>query len=371
MEPFIDYLNVTEQLRKVLFPLPPHVGAIVVAGGQGSRLGYEAPKGCFPISPIRHKSLFQLFAERTLAAGRLAGTSLPLAIMTSEENNDDTKTYFAQNNNFGLGGDQLALFPQKSLPFLDNEGHPIDDVRGPDGNGWCLKYFYEAGLWHQWHKQGIRYVTFSLIDNALADPFDRVLVNEHIACRADITAKSVLRRDPYEKVGIFVKVGGRLAVVEYSEMAQEELTACNVDGTLKHPCANLSLLCINMDFIERCQKASLWEQMPLHRVYKPFNGGRGWKGERYIFDLLPLAFRTAVLLYPRESCFAPLKESSAIASVQAALMQRDHTTYQTLTGVDTPEGAQFELAPAFHYPTPALLDKWRGVPLPSESYIEP
>lgn len=352
-------------------------GCIIIAGGQGTRLKIDGPKGLCPVTPIKQKSLFQFFAEKAAAASKQAGRPLPLAIMTSPVNHDVTVRYFNENHFFGLEPEQITFFSQGVLPFLDTDGNLfLDDhgqlAQGPDGNGASLHHFVEAGIWEKWHTQGVRYVNYVLIDNALADPFDAELFGFHQRHGVDITVKCTMRRDADEKVGLLVQENGKVCVVEYSEMPDEERMAVNPDKSLKHVCANLSLFCFGMNFIKESQKVKL----PLHYAFKALNGNsqiKAWKFERFIFDLLPFAQKVAALLYPRETCFAPLKNAEgpdSLVEVQKALLQQARQVLSSITGV-TPPNVPLELDPQFFYPTPDLLQRWKGVAIPPYvQYVE-
>lgn len=356
-----------------------HVGCLLIAGGQGTRLRFTGPKGLFPITPIKHKTLFQFFAEKVAAAGRQNNRKLPLAIMTSPLNHEETCRYFAEHQNFGLEADQLFIFSQNMLPFLDKQGNlffenPGYIAQGPDGNGFSLKYFVQQGIWKKWQDLGVRYVNYVLIDNALADPFDAELVGFHERQLADVTVKCTLRGHVQEKVGVLTKQGNQIKVTEYSELPEIEKKASNPDGTLKHRCANLSLFCLSMPFIAKAAQHPL----PLHLAYKSVNAlgktdEKAWKFETFIFDLLPVAQRLAALLYPRERCFAPLKNYSGEGSpdtVRQALLAQAKMIMADITKLPPPEHP-FELSADFYYPTLELLSKWLGGRISStQDYID-
>lgn len=350
------------------------VGCLLVAGGQGTRLGYNGPKGMFPISPIKHKSLFQLFAEKTLAASKQAGRPLPLAIMTSPLNHQETLSFFAQHNNFGLGQNQLFFFSQSMLPFLDKSGNlfleETDSIAlGPDGNGSALQGLIDSGIWGQWKNLGVQYLNFILIDNPLADPFDAELAGFHDRTTAEVTVKCTERLNADEKVGLLMYRGGKMQVVEYSELPESEREARLPNGSLKHACANISLFCFSAPFLDSLKRASF----PLHLAFKDAKAleksVKAWKFEKFIFDLLPWAGNVQALMYPREECFAPLKNSQDPDLVQKALQRMDRLVYRHVTGVEAPNRL-FELSQEFYYPTPTLLAKWHKKPLPSIDYIE-
>lgn len=278
------------------------VGCLVVAGGQGTRLRIDGPKGICPVSPVKKKTLFQLIAEKTLAAGKRAGRQLPLAIMTSPANHEATVAFFQENNLFGLTHRQLTFFQQGMLPLLDTHGNLFLDSHesfseGPDGNGSALQQFYKQGLWDRWHYSGVRFVNFILVDNALADPFDAELIGYLDRLQSDVAVKATTRRNAEEKVGVLAKEGNKTVVVEYSELNEQDRTATDDQGNLRFPIANISLFAFTMDFIRSV--ASAQKPMPLHKAFKAVkhldNAGRivkaqepmSWKFEKFIFDVLP------------------------------------------------------------------------------------
>lgn len=353
-------------------------GCLLVAGGQGSRFGSQSPKGAFPITVIEHKSLFQLICERVLAAGHQVRRALPLAIMTSEENDRATRTFFHHHHYFGLQESQVDFFVQKSLPLLDDQGNlfldsPSRIAFGPDGNGVALHAFYQAGIWQKWFDKGVRHLAFIQIDNALADPFDAELFGYHAREHAEVSIKAVLRVDPTEKVGVLVKQGTHLHVIEYTEMNDSERLARQPNSALRHPCANLSLFCFEMTFIERVAPIPL----PFHLAHKAVKTAWGerlaWKFERFIFDVLPFAQKTGLLVYPREHCFAPLKNREGPDSpqtVRKALLQRDQEVFKEVTGQSVGPDTPLELSPKFYYPTPALLAYCRQHCLTPIGYVD-
>lgn len=339
------------------------VGCIIVAGGEGTRLGFNGPKGMFPISPVQHKTLFQLVAERILAAGELAGRPLLLAIMTSPANDQTIRDYFGNYHFFGLNQEQLFFFAQDELPFLDQDGHPVlmEDGKvlfGPDGNGGALEAFCQAGIADAWAKQGVRWVNFIPVDNPLADPFDAELVGYHARTNQEVTIKAVHRKSASEPVGTIVQTSSGLRVVEYSELPEE--------ARRDHRFANISCFCFSMEFARRT-KASL-----LHKALKRTKTGtKAWKFERFIFDLLSQTNQVGVLLYDRTRCFAPLKNASGEDSpetVTKALANAARRAYESVAGLPAPHGL-LEVHPKFYYPTPALFEEWRERLIDQKTYL--
>lgn len=363
------------------------MGCLLLAGGQGTRLGFEGPKGCYPISIIRHKSLFQLCAEKVLALGKQVGRLLLLAIMVSPQNKNEIEAFFEHNHFFGLLPDQVFFFSQTELPLLDIQGDLFLETLshialGPDGNGRCLEHFVRSGIWQNWYESGVRYLNLVLIDNPLADPFDAELLGFHCLQEVDVTVKCTEKLKADEKVGLLVKSGDGCRIIEYSEMSDEEKCARDLQGKLKYRCANLSLFCFSMEFVKTV--SSKTEDLPLHKAWKSVSyldktgktckstQPNAWKFEFFIFDILKYTNRVATLIYPREFCFAPLKNATGSDSpekVKKALQQFDLHVIEKITGLRCPEFA-FELAPEFYYPTEELITKWRGVKLLRSGYIE-
>jgi UDP-N-acetylglucosamine/UDP-N-acetylgalactosamine diphosphorylase len=366
------------------------IGCLIVAGGQGSRLNVTGPKGLFPVTIIKQKSLFQLFAEKVAAASRQCNKELYMAIMTSPANHEETVQHFQDNDFFGLSRKQVFFFSQDEIPLLDANGHLFLETSekiatGPDGNAASLKHFVEKGIWEQWNREGIRYLTYLHIDNPLADPFDAELVGFHHKEQCDAVIKCIIRKDPLEKIGILLKTDGKIGVVEYSEISQEERDARLDDGSFKHLCANIGLYSFSMDFIHVLAKEQ-YHKLPFHKAWKAvkYLTGDGqtimakepmaWKFEKFIFDVLPYANGIKALLYPRESCFAPLKNAAgpdSLGEVQMALQAYDRELFFRITGTLPSLHHIFELDPQFYYPTEELLLRWKGRSIPEEPYILP
>ena len=339
-KPFGDYLkrgNSEDRKRGEHLLAKGAVGCLIVAGGQGTRLKFDGPKGMVVVTEDG-KSLFQLFTERILEAGRQYDRTFPVAIMTSPLNHEQTVTFFQENNSFGLQQDQLFFFSQKTLPLLDDKGRlfldsPNSISTGPNGNGVALHHFCEEGLWEEWRSQGVEMLNFVQIDNPLADPFDPELIGYHAGRNNEVTLKCIEREDPNEKVGVIVSVEGQARVIEYSEMSESEQLSCDEKGKLRHICANISCFCFSMEFIKKYtgKKAEPTRLHLAHKAVKTWSPSEkevrpekpnAWKFEAFIFDCLREAKHVSALLYPRSECFAPLKNASgpdSIETVRAAL----------------------------------------------------
>ncbi len=283
---------------------------LILAGGQGSRLGSSEPKALFPVTAVHRKTLLQLLCEKIATASHTYNTPLQIALMVSPLNYAAIHQYLHKNGYFGLSLSQVHLFVQETAPFLsDNESWfleaPGKIAAGPDGNGHSLKKLADSRIAQKWKDQGIEMVNILPIDNPLADPFDPALFGYHSLKAHAITLKAILRSDPAEKVGLIVRKNGRLAVQEYSE----------VSFLNNAPLAYIGLLCLNLSFIEHI--ASL--EFPWHLARKEHAEQPIWKYEHFLFDALHFTDRSGVLVFPRKDVFAPLKNLSDLPNVQRAV----------------------------------------------------
>lgn len=356
-------------------------GCLLIAGGQGTRLRFEGPKGLYPITPVKKKSLFQLFAEKIIAAGKQAQRPLKLAIMTSPLNHDETLRFFQEHSFFGLNSGQIDFFQQEMLPLLDLKGNLYLDpngaiAKGPNGNGSSLSAFWKSGIGPKWQSEGITSINYVLVDNPIADPFDAELLGFHHRHGDQATVKCSERKSSFEKVGVLVNTPSGVRVIEYSELSDLEKEARLPDGTLKHKCANLSLFCFQLSFIRALAESAT--SLPWHlakkaaKFFPPSQETNSWKFEQFIFDVLPFAKPLHVLLYPRDQSFAPLKScdhEGTPAEVQAALTHVDRRALTAVTDTPCPTEV-LEIDQDFYYPTPELIEHWNGASIPRKSYIE-
>ena len=389
--PFKPYTQTVDVHRKVFkekgkaLLKEGKVGCILVAGGQGTRLGFSGPKGCCPVTAVKQKTLFHYFSDRVKAASIQAGVPLKMAIMTSPKNHAATLAHFLVHDQFGLLPEQIGFFQQTQLPALNQEGElfleaPDQIAFAPDGNGSCIQAFYKSPLAKVWKEAGIHYVTFVLVDNPLADPFDPYLIGAHATAGVDVTLKCIKREDPEEKLGVIVEREGKPQVVEYSEMSEKDKMAKDASGDLLYSSANISLFCFSSSFLETVSQ----HQMPLHKAFKKsdYVSSSGaiihskepcvWKFEKFIFDILAFADRSQVAVYPREFCFAPVKEKigkNGLENAARMVSQYERKLIESITGKKAPDSC-LEIDPQFYYPTSDLKSAWKGREIPDEPYIE-
>ena len=298
------------------------VGLILVAGGQGTRLGYPGPKGMFPITPVKNKSLFQWHAEKIRAIEKPYHVELPWYIMTSESNDRQTREFFKANNYFGLNSSRIFFFIQDMLPAVDQEGRIILDEKGhvftsPNGHGGTLLALYESGALQDMRRRGVEQLFYFQVDNVLVKIADPIFLGYHIQQNAEMSSKVIPKRDPYEKLGIIGIHNGKLSVIEYSDLSEEDMLARNPDGSLKYNAGSIAIHIFRRDFLEAETEKGF--KLPYHMAHKkiPFvneNGERvepkepnGYKFETFIFDALRDTTSSVVMETVREEDFSPVK----------------------------------------------------------------
>ncbi len=221
------------------------VAAFVVAGGQGTRLGFEGPKGCYPATPVTEKPLFRVFAEQIAAAQQTYGVSIPWYILTSPINDTATQLHFRQNNFWGLDPANVKFIVQGTLPAIGYDGKLILRRKyrlalNPNGHGGSLTALAESGALADMAERGIDYISYFQVDNPLVRVLDPVFLGLTALADAEAAAKALSKRDPYEKLGNFCVVDGKTTVIEYSDLPAELTEACCPDGRLKFSAGAIS-----------------------------------------------------------------------------------------------------------------------------------
>jgi UDP-N-acetylglucosamine/UDP-N-acetylgalactosamine diphosphorylase len=333
---FADYARqVGEQL---LFE--GKVAAILVAGGQGTRLGCEGPKGKFKIGPISNKSLFQIYAEKIKALGLKYGKPIIWFIMTSDINDEETRAFFNEHNYFGLNPEQVFFFVQGMIPALDESGKLILDAKdhiftNPNGHGGMLYALRDSGVLELMKQQGVEQLFYFQVDNVLIKICNPYFIGYHALSGANMSAKIVAKRNPHEKVGVIAKINGEISVIEYSDLSKEDMEAQNPDGNLKYHAGSIAIHMFRRDFIEQLTTENF--SLPFHVAHKkiPYlneqgqliepQSPNGYKFEMFIFDALPFAHKVKIMEVRREDEFSPIK--NATGSDSPATAKRDLMNY--------------------------------------------
>jgi UDP-N-acetylglucosamine/UDP-N-acetylgalactosamine diphosphorylase len=315
------------------------LAAFVVAGGQGSRLGFEGPKGCFPAGAISNKPLFQIFAEQILRAGRKYGRRIPWYIMTSPLNHAATEAFFKTHRYFGLDAADVMFFQQGVMPSLDIKiGALLMTSKGeiatnPDGHGGSITALHKSGAIADMKRRGIEQISYFQVDNPHVRIVDPTFVGLHATASessGEVSSKMLAKSSAAEKVGVFCLVDGRLDMIEYSDMPAELSGATNADGSLKFNAGNPAIHLLSVAFVERLVSDGAFE-LPYHRAEKkvpcidPVTGAavtptsnNGVKLEKFVFDALPRAEKSLVLETDRVEEFAPIKNASGVDSVESS-----------------------------------------------------
>jgi UDP-N-acetylglucosamine/UDP-N-acetylgalactosamine diphosphorylase len=314
------------------------VAAFTVAGGQGTRLGFDGPKGMYPAGAVSGKPLFQIFAEGLLATGRRYGNHIPWYIMTSPLNHKATVEFFERNWFFGLGRGDVMFFPQGTMPSFDMATGRVlladkDEIAtNPDGHGGSFKALYISGAVDDMRRRGIEHLSYFQVDNPLVLVVDPVFLGLHAAApdsSAEMSSKMVPKAAPEEKVGVFCAAGGKVFVVEYSDLPAELITQRLPDGSLKFVAGSIAVHIIAVEFIERLNTNPDFA-LPFHRAEKNVphidpDSGRSItpdqpnavKLEKFVFDALPLCRQSLVYQTDRVEEFAPIKNATGVDSIQS------------------------------------------------------
>lgn len=347
------------------------VAVLTVAGGQGTRLGFDRPKGMFPIGPVTDRTLFQIFAEKIRATERRHGAPILWLVMTSPATHDDTVAYFDEVDRFGFAGDRLRFVTQKTMPAVDADGKlilasPGELFLSPNGHGGSLLALRDDGGLEAMRAIGADTLYYFQVDNPLVPVPDPVFLGYHHLAGAEMSTKVVAKRDPAEKVGVICEVEGRTRVIEYSDLDAERMNARDTNGALLYRGGNIAVHAFERTFIERLTDGEF--QLPYHRAHKsiPFvdaagrtvkpDSPNGIKFESFVFDALPAANSTLTQEVARDEEFAPVKNADgddSPATSRAALTQQ-YGRWLRAAGIDVPGSAidgtvqgSIEIAPGF------------------------
>jgi UDP-N-acetylglucosamine/UDP-N-acetylgalactosamine diphosphorylase len=358
------------------------VACVLVAGGQGSRLGHAGPKGTYPATPVRGKPLFQVFAEKLRAREQVAGRAIPFAVMTSAENDADTRAFFETHRFFGLAREQVRFFIQGMLPAVDESGRLVLRSPGalflsPNGHGGTLLALAESGLLDAFAREGVEDIFYFQVDNPLVELCDPVFLGFHRTAGSEFSSKVVAKAGPGEKVGVLAESGGRMTLIEYSDLDPALREARNADGSLVYSAGNIAIHVLGLEFARRLTKGRL--RLPFHLARKKLDalgpdGARaevpGIKFETFIFDALSDAANPLALEVRREAEFAPIKNAtgSDSAATSRALQSAAAARMLEAAGVAVPRGATgepavpIEISPLFATHAAGLRAKLRAPP---------
>lgn len=315
------------------------VAAFVVAGGQGSRLGYEGPKGCYPAGAVSRKPLFQIFAENLLAAKARYGRPVPWYIMTSPLNHGATVGFFKEHGYFGLDAADVMFFPQGVMPSLDIEtGRMILTSKGeiatnPDGHGGAIRALHVSGALADMKKRGVTQLSYFQVDNPIVRVVDPAFIGLHASApdsSGEMSSKMVPKAYPEEKLGVFARLNGKLDVIEYSDLPPNLAKERMPDGRLRFLAGSIAIHMISTAFIEKLATDPAFA-LPFHRAEKKIpaidmetgtpitpTANNGVKLERFVFDALNRCRASILYETDRVEEFAPIKNATGVDSVESS-----------------------------------------------------
>lgn len=302
------------------------VAALLLAGGQGSRLGIDGPKGAFVLGPTPDRTLYAVLGERVARASREAKREIPLVVLTAPDTDAATRAAFESGERFGLAPHQARCVVQGTLPVLDADGRALLEspgrlLRAPDGHGGALPALLAAGVLDELLLRGVTVLVTFQVDNPLARPLDPVMLGWMLERRAQALGKAVRKAAPGERVGVYARdLEGRTRIVEYSELA-------GVGGAEALVLGSVAVHAFDLPWLARLARERP-AALPLHAARKsvtafdPVAGAAlqrdGVKLERFLFDVLPHAPTAEVLEVDRAREFAPIKNAAGADSPDTA-----------------------------------------------------
>lgn len=330
------------------------VAAFLVAGGQGSRLGFNGPKGMFDIGLPSHKSLFQLQAERLQNLAAQVGHAIPWCIMTSPLNHEATVNFFREHDYFGMNKDDIRFFEQGTICALNPNGKAVVDENNrlalvPDGNGGCFRALSQSGTLAWLVERGVQYVFLYSVDNALCRICDPAFVGALAADgRAVSASKVVAKAGPGEKVGIFAFQNNKPGVVEYSDLPENLRDMTNADGSLTYDGGNIAVHLFKISGLRKLQTGKL----PWHTARKTVCGiEKCFKFEQFLFDAFPLLGSMLPFGVIREEEFSPVKNAEGNDSPKTAreMIGKLHREWLRKAHVEIDPHKLYEVSPTLSY----------------------
>jgi len=329
-------------------------GVILVAGGQGSRLGFDGPKGCYPLAPVSQASLFAIHAHKIVALERAFDTEIPFYIMTSPANDADTRCFFEEHEYFGLRPERVHLFEQGTCPALWGDGRmvlsrPDRIFMSPDGHGGTIAALEASGMFDDMRARSVRVLFYFQVDNPLVEIADPAFLGLHCLREADVSVKVCAKREPEEGLGVVATSDGRSCVVEYTELTCRQKTERREDGDLRFLYGSVAIHVFSRALLEREARTPL----PFHLAHKKVaycdeEGRRiepesenAYKFERFIFDVLPHAGRVLNVAFRREDEFSPVKRADGPDSPETSRrdISRKFAGWLEACGVAVPKDA--------------------------------
>ena len=362
------------------------VAAFTVAGGQGTRLGYDGPKGTFRVTPVLQKSLFQVFAEKILAAGRRYGRPLHWFIMTSHANHAATETFFAEHRYFGLDRSRVHFFRQGRMPAVSFDGKILLETTSslalsPDGHGGSLRALERSGALDLMQREGVDTLSYFQVDNPLVRCIDPAFIGWHVMRGSEMTSKMVPKAYAEEKVGHFCAQNGKSVVVEYSDLPMAMQRETDAEGKLRYIAGSIAIHVLDREFVRRMASGAEGVALPFHRADKKIptvdiagaavkpDKANGVKFEMFVFDALPFARNPVIIETLRADDFSPVKNAEGVDSPKTCRddQLRQFARWLKVNGAAVPTDASglpatsIEISPLFGYDEDSFADAWRAL----------
>ncbi|MDZ7616616.1 MAG: UTP--glucose-1-phosphate uridylyltransferase [Patescibacteria group bacterium] len=368
------------------------VAGVLVAGGQGTRLGFDRPKVMYPIGPVSQHTLAQILIEKLLAVSARYGVGVPLAVMTSPATDAPLRQFFAESERFGLPEDELLLICQGVMPAVDAETGKVllaakDQIAlSPDGHGGMLAAITGSGVLDALARRGIRTLFYFQVDNPLVQFGSPEFLGYHRLAGSDLSTQVIAKQSPTDRVGNVVEVDGRLQVIEYSDMPDDVAQRRAPDGSLAIWAGSIAVHLMDVSFLQRM--AGQADALPFHRAHKKVahlaedgqlvtpSAPNALKFERFIFDLIPSARNALVVEIDPAQGFAPLKNAPGAPSdtpetVRAAMIA-EHGRWLAAAGAELREGVQVEISPLVALDAEMLAAKVApGTQVTRDTYLHP
>ena len=359
------------------------VATFTVAGGQGTRLGYDGPKGTFRVTPVKQKPLFQVFAEKIRAAGVRYGRPLHWFIMTSHANHAATEAFFDEHEFFGLDRARVHFFRQGRMPAVDFDGKILLETKSsialsPDGHGGSLRALDRSGALDLMQREGVDVLSYFQVDNPLVRGIDPAFIGWHVLRQSEMSSKTVPKAYAEEKVGHFCTQRGKTVVVEYSDLPLVVQRETDANGQLRYHAGSIAIHLLDREFVRRMARGGGGAALSFHRADKkiatvdgagqPVKPAKpnGVKFEMFVFDALPFANHPVVIETLRADDFSPVKNAEGVDSPQTCRddQLRQFARWLQANGAALATDATglpriaLEVSPLFGYDEDSFADGW-------------
>jgi len=367
------------------------VGLFLVAGGQGTRLGFDGPKGAYPIGPISRRTLFEYHADKIHNLQRRYGCTLPWYIMVSDANEAATREFFRRNEFLGLRERDILFIRQRMVPCVDMTGRfmlaePGRLATNPNGHGGCIPAIVENGVLEDAVRRGVDTLSYFQVDNWAVKVADPYFIGYHVLRNADMSSKNHRKNNPREAVGVHCLCDNQYRVIEYTELdIYPQLLETDANGSVIHAAGNPAIHILSTGFVEHLFKR--YDDFPWHRAHKkiPFidesgtlvrpDKPNGYKFETFVFDALRFIRHDPVALeIGRAGEYTPIKQFEGDNSVVAAWKHMDNYWAEWLdaAGSHVPRDASgrvcnhIEISPRFALTKDEFLERSGGRKYPTD-----